>query len=316
MKVYSGVNYLKIDIANNFGKDKLLFEDRISWFDFVIANKITVNSTDEELINIINELNADEPELAYAGLLAYKAYLNNEPSGYMISLDATSSGIQIMSALTGDEIGMRICNLSEDNYRYDCYTELYELMTDRWLKKTNQKLSISRSDMKKAIMVMMYGGKKTAIKYLNNDEALYDTLLDCCKLGISGANRLKDALIATIDKSITSYSWTMLDGFLSEVNTYALYREERIVNERKIRVKYKDIGTSISYRGNAANLIHSIDAMIMRELIGRCYYDEKAVKNVMKRIDTILKMKTSDIKDMLYINEEYKNNILENLLNI
>ena len=86
-QTFTGAQYLKIDIANNFGKDgqgraldKLTWNERIEWFD----------THEHELDSLVAK--AEKPALFFAGCQAWKAYLNKEPSGYPISLDGCSSG--------------------------------------------------------------------------------------------------------------------------------------------------------------------------------------------------------------------------------
>lgn len=75
---YTGLEYLKIDIINNYSSklEKQNFEDRLNYFD---NNKICPSD-------------ADNTALCFAGLSAYNDYKNNIPSGYLISLDACASG--------------------------------------------------------------------------------------------------------------------------------------------------------------------------------------------------------------------------------
>ena len=91
-ETFTGIEYLLIDIANNCGKDKLTFKERIDWFNTNIENKVTKDSSNQELLDLIKEIEPEEIELTFAGLQAYIKYLNNVSSGYMISFDATASG--------------------------------------------------------------------------------------------------------------------------------------------------------------------------------------------------------------------------------
>ena len=131
MQTFTGIEYLKIDIANNCGKDKLKFQERVEWFNTNIENRVTKDSTNQELLDLIKEIEPEETELTFVGLQAYIKFLNNEPSGYMVSFDATASGIQIMSAITTDVKGMLLSNLIDDN-RHDGYTEVYQLLQEVW----------------------------------------------------------------------------------------------------------------------------------------------------------------------------------------
>ena len=91
-ETFTGIEYLKIDIANNCGKDKLTFKERIDWFNTNIKSIINKDTTNQEILEFIKEINPEEPELTFAGIQAYINYLNNVSSGYMISFDATASG--------------------------------------------------------------------------------------------------------------------------------------------------------------------------------------------------------------------------------
>ena len=80
MQMFTAQEYLKIDIANNFGLDKEDWRPRILWF----------NENEHHLEDLVKQ--ADAPALFFAGVQAWRAVQRGEPIGYPISLDATSSG--------------------------------------------------------------------------------------------------------------------------------------------------------------------------------------------------------------------------------
>lgn len=82
MKTFNALDYLKIDIANNYGLDKKSWEERLNWFE----------RNEPVLESYFNT--ADAPALYYAGVKAFRKHQNNPnyTNTYPISLDATSSG--------------------------------------------------------------------------------------------------------------------------------------------------------------------------------------------------------------------------------
>ena len=66
---FTGKQYLKIDIANNFGHDKLLWQERIDWFD----------AHEAQLMTLLPK--AEKPALCYAGIQAWEAMKAGLPSG-------------------------------------------------------------------------------------------------------------------------------------------------------------------------------------------------------------------------------------------
>ena len=99
MQTFTAPEYLKIDIANNFGLDKDTWDQRIEWF----------NKNEHRLHEIIPQ--AAVPALFFAGVQAWNKHVIGAPSGYPISLDATASGMQILACLTGDRKAAEPCNV-------------------------------------------------------------------------------------------------------------------------------------------------------------------------------------------------------------
>ena len=94
-KEFNAIDYICIDIANcvgtqgTFRGDKELFEARIAW---VKSNYLILES--------FNELAEDKP-LYIKAVQALRDVVAGKPTGHLVALDATCSGIQIMSAITG-----------------------------------------------------------------------------------------------------------------------------------------------------------------------------------------------------------------------
>ena len=140
-QTFTPKEYLKIDIANNYGLDKDEWDQRIAWFD----------QHEHELRELV--VTADEPALFFAGILAWENVLAGKPIGYMVSLDATSSGLQLLAALTGDRRAATLCNVIDAGHRADAYTGIYVEM----VSEMGEAAKISRDQCKEGIMTLNNG---------------------------------------------------------------------------------------------------------------------------------------------------------------
>ena len=143
MQRFTGKQYLQIDIANSFGLEKMTWQERLDWF--------------EKHQNCLHEMlpGAADPAMYFAGVQAWEKVKNGLPIGYPISLDATSSGLQILAALTGDRRAARLCNVVGTGKREDAYTNVFEIMVDRLINRLGEHGGgISRDDCKRAIMTL------------------------------------------------------------------------------------------------------------------------------------------------------------------
>ncbi len=113
MQRFTGKQYLMIDIANSFGLEKAKWQERLDWFD--------------QHKDHLNEMlpKAADPAMYFAGVQAWEAVKAGQPIGYPISLDATSSGLQILAALTGDRRAALICNVVNTGKQEDAYTNSF-----------------------------------------------------------------------------------------------------------------------------------------------------------------------------------------------
>lgn len=286
MKTFTGKEYLVIDIMNNFGYDKVSFEERLALFKEKLA--ITKDSLTEELYELA--LHAKEPELAFAGLIAYRDFLNKIPSGYLISFDATASGIQIMSAITADPYGMYGTNLLPLEERQDIYTFLYNEM-----KNINP--YITREQVKKTIMIMMYGGTTSAAKHLGSMKS-FTALQNICRRTIPYVYSLMESLMSLQQLEAEEFEWYAPDHFKCKVTLHSLVREHISLNNQQFSIKYKEKMYDPYFKGYAANFIHSLDAFLMREVIGRCNYHLPSLEKTVNNLQRVLKDKKGVVKDV------------------
>ena len=285
-QTFTGLEYLMIDIASNYGLDKESWDDRIQWTRAQTKELETIASmTQEELKanppKLLTE--AESPALFYAGIMAREAARQGKPTGYPISLDATASGLQILSILSGCEKSARLCNvipssLTHDD-REDAYTNLYVGMKSRSKLLSN----LSRAEAKDAIMTSLYGSVAIPKKYFGEGESLevfYQTLQE----DIPGAWKLNLGLQGLWNPHAKSHDWVLPDNFHAHV------KEMNLVDRF---VQFRGYPSSVQVRRNQGsptglslcpNIIHSIDGMVVRELHRRCDFDLSKMERLLKAI--------------------------------
>lgn len=291
MQLFTDLEYLKIDIANSFGLDKENYDKRLEWFDKNIPN--VKEFSNKQLLKFTES--ADEPHLMLAGLIAYRDYLNNRPSGYRVAFDACNSGCQIMSALTRDTNGLNLTGMLE-NKRYDFYTEVYKVFKERIGSTEN----IERTHLKKAIMTSYYGSVQRPYRILGKHN--YPVFVSLMEEMTTGAWTLRNILIDQWKPDVNVQEWVLPDGF----NAYCPVEQEveKSINYNGIQIDYKvkeNLPTE-SGLSNAANVVHSYDAFIAREVIRRSKYDPYQLQYVLHLFNMITDQLDNDAIEAVDIN--------------
>lgn len=268
MQTFTGREYLKIDIANNFGHDKLLWDQRLNWF----------HQNEDKLDDLVSI--AKEPALFFAAVQAYRKVLAGEKIGYMISLDATSSGLQLLAALTGCPHTARLCNVINTGAREDAYTNVY----DHMLKIVNDTAKIARDDVKNAVMTAFYTSRAEP-KRVFGEGALLDIFYHTLEDKAPGAWELNEAMLAMWNPNALEHSWILPDNFHVHVKVMAPVKETVHFLNEPFDVYYQVNKPMREGRSLGANTIHSIDGMIVRELTRRCDYNPKRIDYLYKLLD-------------------------------
>ena len=271
----TGIDYLKIDIASNFGLDKKTWNQRIEWYD----------ANESNLYNLVEQ--AETPALFYAGIKAIEKAKAGQASGYPISLDATSSGLQILACLTGDRNAAELCNVlnfSEEavNQRRDGYSVIYNAM----VKRIGEEGKIKRDDVKRAIMTALYGSEAVP-KEVFGEGLLLSIFEDTMATMAPAAWGLNKAYLTMWNPEAWCNSWVLPDNFHVHVKVMAPevetvhFLNEPIDIQRYVNKPIEE-GRSLG-----ANTTHSIDGMIVREMVRRCNYDANQVRMIRQMVEEV-----------------------------
>lgn len=281
MQKFTGKQYLMIDIASNFGLDKKTWKQRLAWFE---QNQHIIQDA-KAVHDLIKQ--ADEPALFAAGVRAWNLCRNGEPSGYPISLDATSSGLQILSALTGDRKAAEICNVvnrmnGDEAERADAYTIVYHMM----LEIIGESGKIKREDTKKAIMTALYGSKAQP-KEVFGEGLLLNIFYDTMNKAAPAAWELNEVFLNIWNPEATEYNWVLPDGFHVKTKVMDIEVETVHFQNEPFDVERKVNRPMENGRSLGANTVHSIDGMIVREVTARCDYDPEKIRHLRQMVEDL-----------------------------
>lgn len=264
-----GWYWLKVDIANAFGLDKLTWDERVAYVDEHIT----------EMLAGIDawSAKADDPLLAKSALLAYKESLATGKSNHIVRLDATTSGPQLMSVMTRDIEGMQRFNVIGSNVRRDFYTEvaqaIYDQTRDSKLWGETPSFKNIRKDIKRSLMTYFYNSEANPKAYFGEDSKELKVFYDVMATSAKGAVELKGYINSLWSDTKLYNAWYLPDGH------YA-YCPVMVQDKKRIEVKEMKGGTATMtvvcdvnkashepHRSLCPNLVHSVDSLLMRWVV-------------------------------------------------
>lgn len=275
MEKFTGWQYLLIDVANNYGLDKELFGDRIQWAE----------SNLDHLESLAPQ--ADNKPRFLKSCMAIRQAQRREPSGHLVGFDAVCSGIQIMSALTGCVAGATATGLVNPKVRADAYTQTTQVMNSL----LGGGLTVPRQDAKDALMTSMYGSRKKPKDIFGENTPELSAFYQAVQIVAPGAWELLQDLLASWQPMALVHAWKLPDGYDARV---------KVMQKEETRIEVDELGHSTftyeywvnqgSEKGlsNVANVVHSVDAFVLRELIRRCNYDHPTIRDVDQVIEAEL----------------------------
>ena len=274
MKFFTGWQYLLIDAATHMGFDKLTFEKRIEWAE--------TNLKDLEAMADV----ADSKPLYLKAVMAIRKAQAGMPTGHLVGLDATCSGIQIMSVLTGCIAGATATGLIDPNRRADAYTDITVRMND--ILGSANAITVPRDEAKRATMTSFYGSKKVPKTLFGKGTPELEAFYDAAQTIAPGAWDLLQTLLSSWQPFALSHDWKMPDGFDVRV---------KVMTKKDLRIQVDELDkASFTYQfyenqgaksglSNAANVVHSVDAYVLRCMHRRCNYNREVAEEAARVIE-------------------------------
>lgn len=264
-----GWYWLKVDIANAFGLDKLTWDERVAYVDEHINDMLTdIDAWSAK---------ADDPLLAKSALLAYKESLATGKSNHIVRLDATTSGPQLMSVMARDTEGMQRFNVIGSSIRRDFYTEvaqaIYDQTRDSKLWGETPSFKNIRKDIKASIMTYFYNSEANPKAYFGEDSKELKVFYDVMATSAKGAVELKGYINSLWSDTKLYNAWYLPDGH------YA-YCPVMVQDKKRVEVKEMKGGTATMtvvcdvnkpshepHRSLMPHVVHSVDALMMRWVV-------------------------------------------------
>lgn len=288
MQTFTGWQYLLIDCANQFGLDKEVFEKRIEW-----AEK---NLHQLEQLGHARTGKWKERPLFFKATQAIRKAQNGEPTGHMIGFDAVCSGMQIMSATTGCHSGADATGLVDPNRRADAYTQCTDTMRI-WVPHLPDN---ERGKVKPAVMTVLYGSREQPKIIFGEDTPELNAFYKAMWKMAPGACELLQDLLDSWQPYALSHDWVLPDNYHAHVKVMDTVEKRIEVDEldhATFTYRYKENVGSDKGLSNVANVVHSIDAYVLRSLIRRCNYDRDLMENASNVIEIILLERTMGAKE-------------------
>lgn len=253
METFTGLEYLKIDIANNYGYDKSNWQERIKWVDnnrhYLFELAAAANNIPQYLKAVHALRNIDKA------------------SGHIMFLDATSSVVQIMACLSGDIKTARAGNLLDTGKREDIYEEL--------IKSTNAKLPVDqhiteRDAVKYPLMTHFYN-KQSHEEYLTAVQE--KTFLETLQGVLPGAEDVKEIINSKWNPNMKFHAFRTPDNHLSYIPVTEKVNIEMVYTDHKVQFPFRHERITTSTRSSSLlpNVIHGIDGYVVREMVRRSH---------------------------------------------
>lgn len=274
MDLFKGIDYLRLDVANSFGLDKKDWSERLEWF----------HQNEHQLMKLMPE--AENHAQYFAGVKALESIKAGKPNtGYLISLDATSSGIQILSVLVGDRKAAAVSNVIDTGHRRDAYTDLYKSMVQVVSSMSAEGLdgTFTRSNLKQAIMTAFYGSEAVPKKVFGEGlglAAFFRTL----EIETPYVWDLNKAFLRMWDPTAFKQDWVLPDNFHVVIKIMDTLQENITFKGETYSVDRKVNRPTATGRSIGANVTHSIDGFIVREMVRRCCFDPAVKARVQQLI--------------------------------
>ena len=158
----TGARWLKIQLANTFGVDKVSFEERVRWVD---THELHILMVASDPMGCQYWMDADAPFCFLAACLEYAGYIRDGEdhiSHLPIAMDGSNNGLQHFSMMLRDNVGGKATNVVPSETPQDIYMEVCNAVNLELAMRPDCELSqwwvgkVNRNMVKRPVMTVPY----------------------------------------------------------------------------------------------------------------------------------------------------------------
>jgi hypothetical protein len=247
MQKINPMQYIAVAIANHYGLDKLSWDERINW----------VKTNMDNLENLV----PSSPKTKYLYIKAVKALRDSQagkPTGYIMDLDASCSGVQIMAVLGKCKTSASTCNLINTGKREDTYTSVLSSING---------VNITRTQIKEAIVPMLYGSKAKPRELFGEGTKELKAFNQAVYKTIPILSSLKQLADECWNSNATVHRFTMPDGHVVKLPTLITRGYSFNSGKNPVFYSHKEIGISSNSTPLLSAIVHATDAYVSRQMV-------------------------------------------------
>lgn len=227
--------WLLVDMARSYGLDKVSWSERLEW------------ATRHPGL----QAGAKEP---FSYQSAHKASQAVE-TDHLVSLDATASGIQCLALMAQDSESALAVNLGTTEVRNP-----YQRVKDHMGNYPYERV-------KKAVMTSFYESVATPKDLFGDD---YNKFVEAASTMLPGPWALKEAISSCMNHA-DRYTWTMMDGFFVDMKVTSPVECSMDIGGGHMVTWMEHRQSPVATKGLTANVTHSLDGMVCREVLRRTH---------------------------------------------
>jgi DNA-directed RNA polymerase len=203
---------------------------------------------------------AKHPIMFRKAVRALRLTDQNKPTNHIMGLDATASGIQIMACMSGCHKTASEVNLLPSFERKDIYGSIATYMD----------MDLDRDMLKQPIMTTFYGSTAQPKVIFGDGTPALQKYYMVLNKRLTGAMRTLNLIQQFWDSTVNHHEWTLPDGHTAFVPVTGTDEKNIEIDELDhLRMAYRTqvLGTRRESRALAANVVHSMDAWVCRQMV-------------------------------------------------